>query len=216
MLPLALTKNVPNFCEIGIKQISSFFAEIASQKAKVNLLKNRITKMKNELNSKLSVETELQNLNRDYDSIKKSYEQLLASREQAAMSEKVDDQAEALKFKIADAPNTPLKPSSPKREILYSVLLVLGTLIGFAVSLLLYIIKPTVMSTFQLGQLTGLPVLGSISMKNNPVDFEKHKRDLIWYYFVVSGLVTIYCVFMTIEILSIDLSRVFDAFHGLL
>lgn len=190
-------------------------AEIASQKAKANQLQTRIAKMKNELNLKLSVETELQNLNRDYDSIKKSYEQLLASREQAAMSEKVDDQAEALKFKIADAPNTPLKPSSPKRELFYSALLVVGSAVGFVISLLLYIVKPTVMSTFQLGQLTGLPVLGSISMKTNSIEIKKYKQDLVRYYLVSASLVTVYCGFMAIEILSIDLSNVLSMVHKL-
>ncbi len=186
-------------------------AEIASQKAKVNQLKARIEKMKEELNLRLSVETELQNLNRDYDSIKKSYEQLLASREQAAMSEKVDDQAEALKFKIADAPNTPLLPSSPKRVIFYSALFILGAGAGFAVSLLLYIIKPTVMSTSQLGQLTGLPVLGGVTMKNNPIEVTKNKRDIIRYYIAISGLVLIYSIFMGIEILGLDLKHIFSS-----
>jgi len=58
---------------------------------------------------RFSIETEMENLNRDYAAIKSNYDQLLASREQASMSKKVDDQAEALKFKIADAPNTPLQ-----------------------------------------------------------------------------------------------------------
>jgi polysaccharide chain length determinant protein (PEP-CTERM system associated) len=180
-------------------------AEIASQKAKVNQLKARIEKMKDELNMRLSVETELQNLNRDYDSTKKSYEQLLESREQAAMSEKVDDQAEALKFKIADAPNTPLTPSSPKRAIFYSMLLVVGSVAGFAMSLLLYMVKPTVMSTLQLGQLTGLPVLGSISIKHNPIDVAKNKRDMIRYYAATAGLILVYSAFMGVEIAGIDM-----------
>jgi polysaccharide chain length determinant protein (PEP-CTERM system associated) len=180
-------------------------AEIASQKAKVSQLKARIEKMKEELNMRLSVETELQNLNRDYDSVKKSYEQLLASREQAAMSEKVDDQAEALKFKIADAPNTPLKPSSPKRAIFYSMLLIVGTGVGFAMSLLLYMVKPTVMSTLQLGQITGLPVLGGISMKHNPIDVAKNRRDMIRYYAATAVLVLIYSAFMGVEIAGIDM-----------
>jgi polysaccharide chain length determinant protein (PEP-CTERM system associated) len=180
-------------------------AEIASHKAKVNQLKVRIEKMKEELNLRLSVETELQNLNRDYESTKKSYEQLLESREQAAMSEKVDDQAEALKFKIADAPNTPLKPSSPKRVLFYSALLVVGSGAGFAMALLLYMVKPTVMSTLQLSQLTGLPILGGISLKHNPIEMEKNRRDIIRYYGFVLILIFIYSGFMAIEILEIDL-----------
>lgn len=185
-------------------------AEVASQKARVNQLKARVDRLKDELNSRLTIETDLQNINRDYDAIKTSYTQLLQSREQASMSEKVDDQAEALKFKISDAPNTPLKPSSPNRNILYSGLLVVGSIAGFGMSLLLYMVKPTVMSTLQLGQITGLPVLGGISMKNNPVEQTKRRKDTIRYYCAVLVLVLMYFGFMAIEILGVNLTNVFN------
>jgi archaellum component FlaC len=185
-------------------------AEVASQKARVNQLKARVERLKDELNSRLTIETDLQNINRDYDAIKSGYAQLIQSRETANMSEKVDDQAEALKFKISDAPNTPLKPSSPNRNILYSGLLVVGSVAGFGMSLLLYMVKPTVMSTLQLGQITGLPVLGGISMKSNPVEQIKRRKDTISYYFAVLMLVLMYFGFMAIEILGINLTNVFN------
>lgn len=179
-------------------------AEVASQQARVDQLKLRVDRIKDELNSRLTIETELQNLNRDYDAIKSNYEKLIESREQANMSEKVDDQAEALKFKIADAPNTPLKPSSPKREYFYSGLLVVGFIVGFGLSLLLYMVKPTIMSTAQLGQITGLPVLGGVSMKNNSAEIAKNKTEIVRYYCAVMGLVIIYFGFMAIEILEMN------------
>lgn len=188
-------------------------AVVASAKARVDELNIRVEKIEGEMEARLAVETGLQNLNRDYDAIKKNYEQLLESREQASMSEKVDDQAEALKFKIADAPNVPLKPSSPKRVYFYSGLLIVGFIFGFALSLLLYMVKPTIMSTSQLGQITGLPVLGGVSMKNNLVEVAKNKNEIVRYYCAVLGLVLVYLGFMTVEALEINFTNIAGLLH---
>lgn len=178
-------------------------AMVASSQARVDELKLRVDRIGDELNSRLTIETELQNLNRDYDSLKRNYQKLIASREQASMSEKVDNQAEALKFKIADAPDKPLKPSSPNRELLFSAVFITGVLLGLAMAFLFYFIRPTIMSTLQLRQLTGLPVLGSVSMKTNVLQAEKDKIELIRCSVAALGLVVIYISFMTVEILEI-------------
>ncbi|WP_394754650.1 XrtA system polysaccharide chain length determinant [Crenothrix sp.] len=178
-------------------------AEVASSQSRVKELQLRVNKIDNELNSRLTVETELKNLNRDYDSIKSNYEKLLESREQAKMSEKVDNQAEALKFKIADAPNKPLKSSSPHRELLFSAILLGGSICGLGLALLLYFIRPTIMSTLQLRQLTGLPVLGSVSLKITGDKLDKYKKDRIRYGFAGVGLVVMYVSFMAIEMMDI-------------
>lgn len=177
-------------------------AVVASSRARVNELQIRVDKIGEELNSRLTVETELQNLNRDYDAIKSNYAKLLESREQARMSEKVDDQAEALKFRIADAPNTPLKPSSPNRKILYSAALVGGGILGFGMSFLLYFMRPTIMSSLQLSQITGLPVLGNVSMKINATQAKKNKKEMIRYSLAGFGLISVYLCFMVSEFLK--------------
>ena len=125
------------------------------------------------------------------------------------MSEKVGNQAEALKFKIADAPNTPLQPSSPKRKLLYSGVLVAGILFGLVIALLLYLIRPTVMSLSQLRQLTGLPVLGSVSFKSNPAQAAKNKKEALKYSIAVTGFFITYIGFMTIDILNIKMHSLF-------
>jgi polysaccharide chain length determinant protein (PEP-CTERM system associated) len=178
-------------------------ANIAAINSRVDILQKRLQKAQDELNSRLAIETEIENLNRDYGQIKANYERLLASKETATMSEKVSNQAEALKFKIADAPNTPLQPSSPKRRLLYSGVLVVGMLFGLAAALLLYLIRPTFMSISQLRQITGLPVLGTVSFKRNVAQSEINKKDALRYGITTLGLLTFYIGFMTIDILEI-------------
>jgi polysaccharide chain length determinant protein (PEP-CTERM system associated) len=191
-------------------------ANIASINSRVDIFQKRLEKAQDELNSRLSIETEIENLNRDYSAVKSNYERLLASKETASMSEKVDSRAEALKFKIADAPNTPLQPSSPKRKLLYSGVLVVGMLFGLVIALLLYLIRPTIMSTSQLRQVTGLPVLGSVSMKANAAQSETNKKEALRYSIATLGLFMIYIGFMTIDILEIkqlNLSFLLKSIH---
>lgn len=191
-------------------------ATIASIRSRVELYEKRLKTAQDELNTRLSVETEIQNLNRDYETIKKNYDHLLQSREQATMSKKVDDQAEALKFKIADAPNTPLEPSSPNRKLLYSVILGAGTVVGLGIAFFVYLLRPTVMSATQLRHLTGLPVLGTVSLKASPQQAEKDKKESLRYNFAILGLILVYSGFMTIDILGIRfsfLSRLLQSIH---
>ena len=187
-------------------EMNTVDANIASIRSRVEMFEQRLTKSQDELNTRLSIETQIQNLNRDYDAIKRNYDQLLASREQASMSKKVDDQAEALKFKIADAPNVPLKPSSPNRELLFSVVLVAGIGMGVGVALLIYMLRPTVMSTAQLRQLTGLPILGTISMKISPVLEEKYRQDVLLFNLTFLGLIVVYALFMAVSIMGIKVT----------
>lgn len=188
-------------------------AEVASAQARVDELTMRVNKIVEEMNSRLTVETGLQNLNRDYEAIKSNYTKLLESREQARMSEKVDDQAEALKFKIADAPNIPLKPSSPKRVFFYSGILAAGFIFGFGLSLLIYMVKPTIMSSSQLGQITGLPILGCVSMKISPAEVAKNKNENVRYSYAVLALGLNYLGFMAVEIFEMNLTNITGLLH---
>ncbi|MDD5275079.1 MAG: hypothetical protein PHR16_03230 [Methylovulum sp.] len=183
-------------------------ANIASINSRVEKYEARLKTARDELNMRLSIETEMQNLNRDYETIKKNYEQLLVSREQASMSKKVDDQSDALKFKIADAPNVPLEPSSPKRKLLYSIVLGAGSVCGLAVSFLIYLIRPTFLTVKQIRQIAGLPVLGVISFKISSKEVEKNKKETLRFNAAILGLFLVYIGFMSIDILSIKLSLI--------
>jgi polysaccharide chain length determinant protein (PEP-CTERM system associated) len=195
--PAVLTNPYVQGIKVAINEVD---ANIASINSRVDLFQQRLQKAQDELNTRLSIETEMENLNRDYGQIKGNFDRLLASRETATMSEKVGNETEALKFKIADAPNTPLQPSAQKRKLLYSVVLVVGILFGSGIALLLYLIRPTVMSLSQLRRLTGLPVLGNVSLKQSLAYSVRHKKEALNYSIAVTGLFITYMGFMAFDI----------------
>lgn len=149
-------------------------AEVASIQALIDSIKTRITNNEQGLNERLKIETEMKNLNRDYETISKQYSELLARREQAHITERVDDQTSRLKFKIADPPTKPTKPSAPNRTLFYSLILAGGVGAGFGVAFLIYFIRPVYMSTRQVRVVTGLPSLGSVSLTNQGITKGKH------------------------------------------
>lgn len=141
-------------------------AEVASIQALIDSIKSRINRIEHGLNERLAIETEMKNLNRDYETINGKYSELLDRREQAHITERVDDQTSRLKFKIADPPTKPSKPSSPNRILFYSAILLGGVISGFGVAFLIYFIRPVYMSSRQVRVVTGLPSLGSVSLTN--------------------------------------------------
>ncbi|PPD05259.1 MAG: hypothetical protein CTY29_02215 [Methylobacter sp.] len=172
-------------------------ANIAAVKARVENFRARLATLQEELNNRLSIETEIENLNRDYDAIKNNYDSLVQRREQANISEKVDTQVNALKFKIADPPNKPLEPSGPNRLLLSSGVMIAGILFGAAISVLLTLLRPTYVATRQIRTETGLPILGTISFSTEG-ELNIFSRE-IKAIGVFGGLVTTYLALLTIE-----------------
>lgn len=168
-------------------------AEVASNQALIASIQKRIAQADEGLNEKLSIETEMKNLNRDYETINGKYSELLERREQAHITESVDDQTSRLKFKIADPPSKPTKPSSPNRILFYSLILVGGLVVGFGFAFLIYFIRPVFMSTRQVRVVTGLPSLGGVSLTDQGITKAK-KFDwllLITILVIISGYIGI-------------------------
>lgn len=176
-------------------------ADVASNRARVVFLENRIKKYKVQLDARLGVETDMQNLNRDYETVQKNYEQLVQRREQARMSEKVDSETVSIKFRVADPPNKPLLPSGPKRLLLLSIVFLLSLIVGFGVVFLLYYVQPTFLTTRQLREVTGLPILGNVSLQTSG---RKIKKNDFMFNFVFVVLICAYVGLMGFEYMRLQ------------
>jgi len=175
---------------------------VAAAQAMVEELTLHKSNIENHIFDGLRAETELKNITRNYQTIKDTHDQLLKSREELVLSMKRDELG-TLQFKIKDTPNVPLLPSSPNRKLLFSAVFAGAIISAFGIGFLLYFIRPTVMSTTQARLITGLPILGSVSMKSSPGLSAKIKMDYLKYGYATLGLVVIYAGLMTIDILEI-------------
>ncbi|WP_031433191.1 XrtA system polysaccharide chain length determinant [Methylomarinum vadi] len=182
-------------------QINQVDAEIATLQSRTERYKKQLKQADEEFNTRLAIETEMQNLNRDYETIKGNYLRLIQKREQASLSEKVDNQAAALKFRVVDPANRPTSPSAPNRKLLYSAALSMGLIVGVGVALLVVLIRPVFTSTRNLRALTGLPVLGSISVYMTREEIKKQKLNNAIFVAVSLLLLISFSGVMTVELL---------------
>jgi hypothetical protein len=131
---------------------------------RVQEFQRRADHLKNLVDTVPQVEAELKRLNRDYEVNKRNHEELLLRREAASMSERADVRGDDVKFRVIDPPRVPLSPSGPDR-LLYMSLLLLGSLLaGVGAALALSLVRPTFDDTKSMKDITGIPVLGVISM----------------------------------------------------
>ena len=169
--------------------------EKASVRSRISVLNKRMKNIQDTMDSRLHIETEMKNLDRDYSVIKSNYMKLIQRRETISMTEKADRSQGILRFKIIEAPSVPLSPTSPNRKSLNSIVPAVGIVAGVAIAFLIYFIRPTFMSTRQVRSVTGLPVLGSVSIQVNAGEKPSNARTAL-FWSSISGLILAYILVM--------------------
>jgi polysaccharide chain length determinant protein (PEP-CTERM system associated) len=174
-------------------------ANIASLNSRVKLYEEKIESLKKQMDDRLKVETELQSLNRDYEAIRANYYQLLNRREQARMSENVEQNTDSVKFRIVDPPQVPTKPAGPKRILLSTGVLFGGIVAGIGVAVFLSLLRPPFTTAQKLREITGLPVLGSVSMNWIPEIKEENWRKFLSFAASLATLLLVYAGVIALE-----------------
>ena len=137
--------------------------EVASIEQEISDLKRQMSSLKAKMGAAPQVDAEYAQLTRNYDVTKKQYDALLARLDstrlgaQAASTGLVD-------FQVIDPPTAKYTPVSPKRPLLIIGTLLLAIGAGAGAAYLLHLLRPVFVSARQLGAVTGLAVLGTVSM----------------------------------------------------
>jgi hypothetical protein len=119
--------------------------------------------MRSKMETMPEVEAELAQLTRDYDVLRDRYAALLQQFETAKLSESVGE-TDKVEFAILDPPTSLPAPVAPARFLLILGILAAGLGAGGAVAYLLSKVNPVFDSLTSLETLTGLPVLGAVSV----------------------------------------------------
>ncbi|MGH8551203.1 MAG: XrtA system polysaccharide chain length determinant [Methylococcales bacterium] len=197
----------PVFQQMKISE-STASAEVASLQARVKSYQEQVDLLRTQMDRMLKVETEMQNLNRDYELINKNYQALLASRESARLTEKVDKTTDSINFRIVDPPRVPSTPSFPNRILFSTLALFVGLVLGIGVALGMTFLRPTFPNLQNLREVTGLPILGQVSM--NWIPDIKQQKWMGFLRFCGAGML-LFLVFvgvLLLEINGLNLSKV--------
>jgi capsular exopolysaccharide synthesis family protein len=122
----------------------------------------------------LATATDLESRSQNYDRLAREYEQkkgaldrLLARREEVAVSENLASVLRRQVSIVAEA-TPPESPAVPRVKLNLALGLAFGMFLGVAAAFLAEALDNKVRSAAQLGELTGLPVLGSVPRVNGP------------------------------------------------
>ncbi len=158
--------------------LSEAEARVASLRARVAEYSNRLNLLREQSAQVPEIEAQLAQLNRDYEVNRANYEKLLERRESAKLSGDLSSATDMLTFRVIDPPTAPAEPSGPHRLQLFTAVFFAALGAGLAGAFLLSQLRPTFLSQSTLREVTGVPILGSISMNWTPAQTVRRKRRL--------------------------------------
>jgi len=154
--------------------VASLRTRLAAQQAQLDQIRARASRIP-------QVEAELAQLNRDYDVIRRNYEQLVARREAASLGVKIDQSSPLTDFRLVEPARVAPTPVFPSRKVL-AVLVVLAAIgAGVAATFGLSQLSPSFDNERTLRELSGRPVLGTVSLVLSNAARVQQRRALVGF-----------------------------------
>ena len=177
-------------------------SKVAAIRVRVLEYSGRYERLREQSQAVPEVESQLAQLNRDYQINKDNYEKLISRREAAKLSGDLSSNTEMMTFKIIDPPTLPIAPAGPNRPLLYSLVLFAALVCGATSALLISQARPTFVSPGAMRELTGLTVLGTVSMNWTEPEQLKRRRGQYLIALAIGGLLLAYGLVMTPTLLA--------------
>jgi len=137
--------------------------EIAGLRAEIAKHEQRVASLRSMMNTAPEVEAQFSRLNRDYSVVKAQYEALVEQLGRARLGEQAA-QTGVIRFDVVDPPRAGFDPVFPKRKLFAVGALAAAIGAGGGIAFLLNLLRPVYASARRLREMTGLPVLGTVSM----------------------------------------------------
>ena len=109
--------------------------ELDRKQPEMERTSGQFTELQTRLRNTPLLMTEATKIERDYETLRKRYEDLIAKRDTAKFSAKVINDFSGETFRMQDPANLPEIPVSPKRQLLYPLVMVLGLLTGLVAAI---------------------------------------------------------------------------------
>ena len=148
-------------------------ASVAELQVRVAEFRKREAFLEGKVTSVPEIEAQLKQLDRDYQVVATQHKELLERRESARLSRNVEQNTNEVTFRVIDPPFVPLAPSEPNKPLLNGIVLVLSIAAGIGSAFLFSLINPVVSDPRTLVSISGMPLLGSVSLKQPPEEIRK-------------------------------------------
>jgi polysaccharide chain length determinant protein (PEP-CTERM system associated) len=172
-------------------------AQVASLRSQLSAQKDRLDQVRALAGRMPQVEAELVQLNRDYDVIRKNYDQLVARRESASLGVKLDESSQLADFRVVEPPRVSPNPVFPRHVHLALMAVLLTLLAGVAAALAVDVLLPTLNDPKLLEQLSGRPVLGTVTLSSTSEGLRGARLDLVRFAAVAALLLVVQAGWVT-------------------
>ena len=193
---LGLTAN-PVFLKLE-EQYNDQQVEVASIQQQIANLKQQIGTLDKRIGAAPQVQAEYAQLTRNYEVTKKQYDALLARLDSTRLGQQAASTG-LVDFQVINPPSAKYTPVSPKRPLLIIGMFFFAIGAGIGVAFLLHLLRPVFVSARQLGEVTGLPVLGVVSMAWADRHRLENRRASVHYAFWAAGLLAAGVVVLVLQ-----------------
>lgn len=162
--------------------------QIAALRGELGDYQQNVAELRRALDTAPEVEAEYTRLTRDYEVTQTQYNSLLQRLEQARVSEDAQ-QTGVVDFEIVDPPTASFEPVFPSRPLLLGGVLLGAIAVGAGVAWLLCRLQPVFLHGRTLAEITGLPVVGVVSLAWVERHREMLRQDYLRYGAAAGALV---------------------------
>ncbi|MCC5870254.1 MAG: lipopolysaccharide biosynthesis protein [Gammaproteobacteria bacterium] len=173
--------------------------EIASLSSDVAMRQARVARLRSLIDEVPEVEAQLARLDRDYDIVNAQYQALVRSLETERLTREASE-SDQIEFRVIDPPTSPSAPVAPKRPFMLLFVLAAGLGGGGGGAWLLAQLQPVFPTPRSLREVTGLPVLGAISLTWRDKHRVRRRAELLSFGFGCVALVAVFSLVFVIEV----------------
>jgi polysaccharide chain length determinant protein (PEP-CTERM system associated) len=183
----------------------SMLAEAEAKEAELEVRSaeyaSRVEQLNKKVNNIPEIEAELKQLDRDYEVIAGQHQELLERRESARLSQDVEQNASDVTFRVIDPPFAPREPTEPNKPLLNAIALAMAIFVGIGSGLVVSLIYPIVSDPRTLINISGLPLLGTVTASMRPGERRKEILDLVVFASFSFALVIVFAGLSLVPIL---------------
>lgn len=189
--PPATVNSNPVYQQLKIS-LNEAEARVASLRARVGEIGARYNRIVSVIKTQPEMEAELAQLNRDYEIHKRNYAGLVERRESASLSGEMEQTGSVADFRLVDPPRASATPVAPNRLFLLPLTLLAALAAGLGASFVASQLRPVFFDGRSLREISGLPILGSVSEIESERQQRKAKRDRRLFLTGFGGLIGLY------------------------
>jgi polysaccharide chain length determinant protein (PEP-CTERM system associated) len=163
---------------------------VASLQQEIADREKEVARVRAMISTAPEVQAQYAQLTRDYNVTRTQYDALLARLNRARLGQQAASTG-VVKFQVIDPPTAEFAPVGPRRAMLILGALALSLAAGGGLAYLLHMLHPVFVSARHLAAVTGLPVLGSVSIAWLDDRRTVIRSERVRYAWAVAGLVAL-------------------------